>query len=351
MINELTPEQEAQIQVYFDKYLQLGLNTNPTNDEVLTIAAKLFYKLNNLTEPQVFIFDSPNKCFEKIAELDGKPKAEFVSTWFAGTFDSYWLCFYSYLIEVLELDIDKDLLAKFEAFKAVSKECNFWYPYEGVVLFTRKPKVIHLDAAGNLHNIHEKAIQFRDGYGGYYVHGFNVPEWIVKDKHLITLNKINEEKNAETRRIMIDFFGNDRYLLESNFKVLDEDIDPSGRPRRLLMIEVEGDEDILRVEVVNSSPELDKSFRKYYLPVDPECRPILKDDVLADVLTDVVLTREEMIKQGYLGEPQKRTCHNAVASTFGKKGEEWGLPGQIRQGDVFVEMKTGKSSHTPFRES
>ncbi len=166
----------------------------------------------------------------------------------------------------------------------------------------------------------------------FAVHGVRVPAWIILQKEKITPDLINKEPNSEIRRILINFYGTDKYLLDSKYEVLDIDKDQFGRQRRLLRKKILGDEDIVRVEVKNSSPELDQSYNTYYLPVHPELRPLLSDT------------------ERKFGEPQKMTCHNAVASTFGKTGEQYGLIGQIRQGDVFIEFKDG-SNFKGFRES
>jgi hypothetical protein len=55
--------------------------------------------------------------------------------------------------------------------------------------------------------------------------------------------------------------------------------------------------------VKNSTPEPDGSVKTYFLRVHPECRPLLRDN--------------------QFGEPQQLTAHNAIASTFGLKGEEY----------------------------
>ena len=57
------------------------------------------------------------------------------------------------------------------------------------------------------------------------------------------------------------------------------------------------------MELVNSSLEPDGSRKTYHLRVHPELRPLLPGD--------------------QLGAPQKATCQNAVASTFGLRGEEY----------------------------
>jgi hypothetical protein len=63
------------------------------------------------------------------------------------------------------------------------------------------------------------------------------------------------------------------------------------------------DEPLVMVKVVNSTPEMDGSFKDYFIRVDPNCRPMLDDNKF--------------------GDPQELTARNAVASTFGKKGEEY----------------------------
>ncbi len=66
----------------------------------------------------------------------------------------------------------------------------------------------------------------------------------------------------------------------------------------------QGDVLLMRTE----RAELKNSRRDYMLPVHPELRPILEP-----------LPRGP----GGFGEPQAMTCHNAVASTFGLKGEQY----------------------------
>jgi hypothetical protein len=56
------------------------------------------------------------------------------------------------------------------------------------------------------------------------------------------------------------------------------------------------------VKVINSTPELDGSSKPYFLRVHPEARLLLKDGV---------------------GDAQKLTPLNAVASTFGLTGEQY----------------------------
>ena len=63
------------------------------------------------------------------------------------------------------------------------------------------------------------------------------------------------------------------------------------------------DEPLVMVKVMNSTPEPDGSFKPYFLRVHPELRPLLQDN--------------------QVGEPQYMSGRNAVASTFGLRGEEY----------------------------
>ena len=66
--------------------------------------------------------------------------------------------------------------------------------------------------------------------------------------------------------------------------------------------ELPGDEPLVMVKVINSTPEPDGSSKPYFLRVHPEARLLLKDG---------------------FGDSQKLTPLNAVASTFGLTGAEY----------------------------
>ena len=102
----------------------------------------------------------------------------------------------------------------------------------------------------------------------------------------------------EIRLVMIERLGLEKYLLESGAEELDKSVWGTLYKKNL-----PNDEPIVTVHVLNSTPEPDGSIKRYMLRVQPELRPMLPD--------------------GSLGEPQKMTARNAVASTFGKRGDEY----------------------------
>jgi hypothetical protein len=90
---------------------------------------------------------------------------------------------------------------------------------------------------------------------------------VVEEPQRITIQDIEEESNAEIRRVKMDRFGQARYLIESGAKVIHSD-DYGTLYRK----EVPGDEPLVMVKVCNSTPEPDGSFKDYFLRVDPKCQ-------------------------------------------------------------------------------
>lgn len=355
LIESLSEEQISKFSQYRQDYINYGLSTTQSSAKDKINAINLLYTKAGLTPPKDIIFaTSPIDCIKQFikyyknngVKITQKIIEDQLLNFCYGSQESSWLSFYSFFKNETIL---KDELFIIDGLLECMKHCGWFLPYNNFCIVGEKPAKINLDVMGNLHSETEKCIEYSDGFGFYAIHGVVVPEWIILTPQLITPQLIDEEKNIEIRRVMIVKYGASEYLKNSKYEVINKDKDQFGRQRRLLLKKGinRDEEDILRVQVINSSPELlDKTYKEYLIPVDFECRPLLKDfDEKAKFMT-----REEKIQNGYLGNPQELTCHNAVASTFGKYGHEYGLRGQIRQGDVFIEFKDG-SNNLPFRES
>ena len=210
----------------------------------------------------------------------------------------------SFLRDVCSLDFgDKTEIV--DAIIALGESCCWWWPHRDFALACERPATLHRDDRGRLHNESGPAISFRDGWSLYRVHGVRVPAEIIEHPETLTAQRIDAEENAEVRRVMIEKYKLSRYVRDAEFKVLHEDTDPLGFQRRLLRKELAGDEPLVLVELTNSSTEPDGSRKIYHLRVDPELRPLLENNTK--------------------GKPQKPTCQNAVASTFGLTGKQYAL--------------------------
>jgi len=75
------------------------------------------------------------------------------------------------------------------------------------------------------------------------------------------------------RRVLIERYGSARYLKDSGAHVaqeLPDDFELKGlRSARLLVKEVPGDEKIVMIDLLNSTPEPDGTTKRYQLRVDP----------------------------------------------------------------------------------
>jgi hypothetical protein len=93
----------------------------------------------------------------------------------------------------------------------------------------------------------------------------NVPvdERIAFRPETLNVHEILAETNAERRRVMMERFGLDRFMSEADAQVLNEDHDAGGQ-RRLLRIELPGDEPLVCVSVICPS-----TLRQFMLRVPP----------------------------------------------------------------------------------
>ena len=127
-----------------------------------------------------------------------------------------------------------------------------------------RPCVLKCDTQGRMHCEDGPSILYRDGWGMHHIHGVKVDSYIVEQPEKITVQLIESERNAEVRRVMIERYGQARYLLDSGSQQIHSD-DFGTLYRK----EIPGDEALLMVKVVNSTPEADGSFKDYFLRVPP----------------------------------------------------------------------------------
>ena len=122
----------------------------------------------------------------------------------------------------------------------------------------------HVNGTRRLHNDSYAALE-SDVENLYFWHGVLVPAFVVVRPDWITMKQINEENNAEVRRVMIERYGEDRYIIDSGMKPVAHDevfgtlyVQPQdvGSP-------------VAKIRVVNRSPEPDGTFRSYWLDINP----------------------------------------------------------------------------------
>ncbi|MFD4997645.1 DUF6745 domain-containing protein [Streptomyces buecherae] len=150
---------------------------------------------------------------------------------------------------------------------AVARAAGWWWPYENVAVISERPRELHRDEAGRLDRGDGPALAYPGGFALYAWRGMPVPADFLEGLGTLDTRRIRTEENAELRRVMLGHYGYDRYLSESGAQPVHRD-----ETGVLWRIELEGDEPVVMVEVVNSTPEPDGSSRTYWLRVPPRTR-------------------------------------------------------------------------------
>lgn len=135
-----------------------------------------------------------------------------------------------------------------------------------MVLLSERPTACTTDLQGRLHNEAGPALGYGDGYGLWAIHGVRVSQRVIEQPETVTAEQIRDEPNAEVRRVMLARFGESRYLDEIGAELEHED-----EFGQLYRARIPGDEDLVMVRVMNSTPEPDGSIKPYTLRVDPSC--------------------------------------------------------------------------------
>lgn len=286
-IEKLTDEQEALLEVYAQKWIDIGLSTDRTAAEgrnKVQDAIAIIYNEINIKRPVFEWVKSPVEAINKASPLVSGENLS-PSSFMYGSSDAGWLAHYDFFLNI-GVQIDPNLLILFNCFVDIAQNCFWWLPLDEKCFIVERPIAIKMEDE-RLHSEDSKAIEFADGVGIYSLKGFRVPEKLVMYPEQITIEEIQNERNAEIRRIMIEKFGFERYCNEANAQLLDTDEENKAE---LYRIELEDDEDIVFLRLEDHSPsnakeykifdingDVDRvvntgdTFKKYVIRVDPEC--------------------------------------------------------------------------------
>jgi hypothetical protein len=138
-----------------------------------------------------------------------------------------------------------------------------WFLEDGATIAVARPDITV--AEGELHALERPAARWV-GEGLWFWHGVWIPEHLATRRRGLGLADVLGERNVERRRILIDVIGFEN-LVQTATGGVPAQQDDYGRLWRLGRLM--DDEEYVAVEVVNSTPEPDGSFRRYFLRVPP----------------------------------------------------------------------------------
>ncbi|HEX4138332.1 MAG TPA: hypothetical protein VHY84_27225, partial [Bryobacteraceae bacterium] len=174
------------------------------------------------------------------SQLDSQLRSQLASqlaNYFAAQHWCAWQVFYAFCGEI-GVRFTPDLQALLDLWLRQSREMHWWFPFDGIVLASERHTQLHVDEEGRLHSGESLACGYGDGWGVYAWHGTVVSERVILQPDKLTPREILDERNSEVRRVMIERFGQDRFMSDAGAKVLDK-----GNDGELLAIDLPGDPD------------------------------------------------------------------------------------------------------------
>ena len=233
IIESITPEQEALKPEYIKKWISIGTSTENVSDETTEEIVSKFRKLIDRKKAPLLIVNNPieawvvcclheqNVPFDKLIETMHsvfKGNREYTIPTASLPFNTVGLCgsfsFYDYMINVLGVEIKKDLLKKYKVWEQTS---NLWaiYPMENLSVVCKKPLEVHLNENNVLHKDGGAALVF-GGEGDFKIFALNgvmVPEWLATtDSHKIDIDQYNKITNADVKAEFVRKVGIERFL-------------------------------------------------------------------------------------------------------------------------------------------
>lgn len=125
------------------------------------------------------------------------------------------------------------------------------------------------DDRGRLHSADGPSVAWSSGKEEFHWNGAEVPKYVALEPEKITVANIDSENNLEVRRIMMERYGQARYLKDCGAKRIG--IDKFGV---LYEKRLKHEEPIRFVKVKNSTPEPDGTTKDYFLRVPPRTKSV-----------------------------------------------------------------------------
>ena len=189
--------------------------------------------------------------------------ARWWNTYQGGNMWAPWDCYLTAARDILGLRLDQH--EKYAAWERCAIEGGFRVMHDEFCMVSDFPERLLVDPENRPHCDDGPSHRWRDGWSLWHIHGVRVTEQIVLRPDTLTLTQIRDERNAEVRRVMIERFGESRYIEASGMKPIAHD-EVFGTLYESPLKDQWPNARIIRV--VNRSPEPDGTFKPYWLDVN-----------------------------------------------------------------------------------
>jgi hypothetical protein len=287
-IDKLTPEQAARMPEWRDRWIKIGLSTEPADWERFERGCRAAYQYAGLAQPKVIVrvpspivlaFAAPMAALiiERVRAIQAKRQpggavdgavggavggavddavrgavrgavdgavddavggavrgagllkavGNAWGNYFGGQFwvgGWYWYgspSMASFFLDVCGLELSADICGRARAYEDTASSACWWWPHKEFVMVSDRPAEIHRNEQGRLHNEAGPSVRYRDGWSLWHIGGVRVDEQIVMRPQTQTVAQIKAESNAEVKRIRIERYGWEQYMLDAGAKKID----------------------------------------------------------------------------------------------------------------------------------
>lgn len=371
----ITPDEKARMDVIAQKWIDVAMRTDPIEPDKIVPAIRALYAAAGLKQPRVVIVPSPlvmafaygaaswtwhcrkqnaatraatddaTRAATRAATYDATVDATVAATvdpqkaaaaacldiagmggllcaqrwWNSYQGGNMWAAFPAYLAaarDVLGLRLPEH--KKYQSWEDCALHGGFRVTHEEFCIVSDFPMQIHKDAQNRPHNDRGPSHEWRDGWKLYHIHGVRIDGWIIEQPERITVQAIDAERNAEVRRIMIEKYGTARYLLDSGARQLQRD-DYGVLYRK----EIPGDEPIVMVRVLNSTPEPDGHLTSAQA-AEAFGEHAVRTRLETMKQIGVPVSGTPRFKDYFLRvPPTMRSAHEAIAWSFGRTAKNY----------------------------
>lgn len=143
-----------------------------------------------------------------------------------GSQDNYWIAWAKFG-EYIGVKFTLDQSHKLDVMDRIGNQCEWWWPFENIVIACERPLFVKWDDASRLHSESGPAVKYADGYAIYAWHGTRVPANWIENKSSIDPIDVLKSENVEQRAAGMSILG--PLMLPALFKQkLAKIIDDSG---------------------------------------------------------------------------------------------------------------------------
>jgi hypothetical protein len=132
-----------------------------------------------------------------------------------------WARFAQQIGAKLDPETDRHL----DILERIARQCEWWWPYDGLCIASERPLLVKLDERHRLHCDHGPAITYADGYDFWGWHGVSVPKKWIMDKAIKAEEAIRWQK-AEQHRAAMEILGWDMIMAKLNARTINKHDDP-----------------------------------------------------------------------------------------------------------------------------